>query len=526
MAKRRSKPPAPPAPDVGPPPEAAPPPPVAVMSPYDLAGSSDRGAAAMRDLAERQGRAYGRNTMLPLSEAPIARIRRLPFGIFWLDLRTRGGIVVQRINRIWGPPSTLKSTLCLRIIRSAQRHCRHCKYPLVMDPDRARIDCRCPPTRWWLLNEEDYGWLPMGVGLVLARGELPPGADPPKSVDGRMVSSIRCAVPPSVTREKAKPRDILLAETHRCEPWRTMFVDSERTTDILWAIANGVVPEIVQTIGARWGEQSLDTTLAALNDYTAVADTLGTKSREVDLMVVDSTSMLETAVNLAKRLEDAPKVASRAMLLGRWIRAFLSASADEGLIARYTPTVLTTSQIATHGLGGKQHAYLAPTDGWTFQHGIALDIKMAESGYTFNEAKTRARWGEFEFFIKKNKAGGSPGVAGTIKFWVNPEPGHAVGDSDDVSIVMDAARKLGAADPTDWIAPGKGRSAFVLHTRYVKDGRASFARVGDVENFLDSNPTIYDDLRARVMDYLLEHGEGILNKPERGASPDAEMGDV
>src|SRR3990172_3342489 len=114
---RKTKTPAPPVEDLPPPPEAPPPPPV--RSIYDLAGSPERGANALRELADKQGRVYGRNTMLPLSEAPIARILRLPFGIFWLDLRTRGGLLIQRFNRLWGPPSTLKSTLCLRAIRSA-----------------------------------------------------------------------------------------------------------------------------------------------------------------------------------------------------------------------------------------------------------------------------------------------------------------------------------------------------------------------------------------------------------------------
>ena len=70
MAKRKRKGPTPDPQDAAPPPEAPPTPPVAVVSPYDLAGSSARGAAAMRDLAERQGPPPATAQLAPLALSP------------------------------------------------------------------------------------------------------------------------------------------------------------------------------------------------------------------------------------------------------------------------------------------------------------------------------------------------------------------------------------------------------------------------------------------------------------------------
>ena len=100
---------------------------------------------------------------------------------------------------------------------------------------------------------------------------------------------------------------------------------------------------------------------------------------------------------------------------------------------------------------------------------------------------------------------------------------HPVGDSDDVATVMEAARKLGVLDAKDWISPGvKSGVALVLHTRYTRGGSVEFARVGDCERYLYENPTIYADLRARVLDYLMVNGEGILDAKAETKSAAAE----
>jgi len=46
---------------------------------------------------------------------------RLPTGIFQFDLATGGGFVVGRVNLVYGPESSMKSTLCLKAVASAQK---------------------------------------------------------------------------------------------------------------------------------------------------------------------------------------------------------------------------------------------------------------------------------------------------------------------------------------------------------------------------------------------------------------------
>ncbi len=98
---------------------------------YNLAGSSERGRARMSQLQDVIGRRFGSSTALTLDAAPVARVMRLPFGILMVDWKT-GGSVIGRINRLQGRKSTLKSTLCLRLLVQAQNHCRHCKFSIVI----------------------------------------------------------------------------------------------------------------------------------------------------------------------------------------------------------------------------------------------------------------------------------------------------------------------------------------------------------------------------------------------------------
>jgi hypothetical protein len=117
--------------------------------------------------------------------------------------------------------------------------------------------------------------------------------------------------------------------------------------------------------------------------------------------------------------------------------------------------------------------------------------------------------------VRKNKAGGSPGVKGTIRFWLVATPDHPVGDSDDLQTVMSYAR-----DPAiGLITEGTGDEKLVLATPYVADGRVPFARVGDCHTFLQANPTVYADLRARVLEALMARGAVLTAVGGESAAP-------
>lgn len=472
---------------------------------YNLGGSPQRGQVRLAALADRVGRAFGRSTALPLNVSPHARVRRLPFGILLLDWLTHGGLVLHRVNRIGGRKSTLKSTLCLAATASAQQHCRHCKHPLVVDPVSGSTDCRCPNPRYWLHDEDAYTYLPHTAAIELVYGRLPEGAVT-KHVKGvGKVPVLKCAPPPHLagTKGHTKAREVVFIPTWRNEPMRVFFVDSENTIDVNWAEKNGVNTALVMGCGARWAEQVCETVEEAA------------LTREIDLVIIDSTSVLTPKKELEKSYQDSEKIASRATVLGRFVRRHLAAGFEDGLTARYRPTILCTSQVSTHGIGYGQHAYLDTTDGNMMDHALSLDIWMTEEGYKLDAKEHQAIYGDFGFRIRKNKAGGSPKVKGTIRYWMQETPDHPVGDSDDLSTVMSYARQ----PDIGLLEEGRGRALLSLRSRYVEDGLMCFSRVGDCTEFLRAHPTIYADLRERVLSKLMAQSVA-LELPDR---EDAEL---
>jgi hypothetical protein len=137
---------------------------------------------------------------------------------------------------------------------------------------------------------------------------------------------------------------------------------------------------------------------------------------------------------------------------------------------------------------------------------------MREAGYEFNEAKTHAIWGKYEFTITKNKAGGSPKVQGEIKYWLRETPDHPVGDSDDAVTVLKYARKMG------FVEESSGKNKYVLASSYVPDGSVGFKTVSHYQAFLRENPTVYMDLRQRVLEALIASSDQLEITPE-GAAP-------
>jgi len=503
------------------------------LSAYDQGGSPSLGQTRVSAIAESIGRTWGRTAAMPLDVAPVARVRTLPFGILMLDWLTKGGLRVGGINRLWGPKSVLKSTLCLRALSSAQNHCRHCKTPLVRHPDctcqtRAQqerlgldfgdapcpvkvrqaegedvrcVDCRCPKPRFWLMNEDDYPWLPAKAALEISNGQLPDGHEL-RTVEhptlGKVaLPAIDCDPPEHVVKAagkaKPKPRQVVFAPANRCEPWRCLYLDSEGTIDERWARENGVDTSNVLLVGSGWAEKSLSTIEEAV------------VAQEFDLIIIDSISMLNPQSNQEKALDESPVVAAHANVMGRFITRHIAQCFEEGLTARYRPTVLLTSQVTTKNIGWGKHPFLGPTGGNKVEHACSLDLRLMARGYTFDATNTVSLHGDFEFEISKHKYGGSCGVSGTIRYWLVRDADHAVGDSDDLDVVMRYARELGEG----FLKDGSGKARLTLYSDFIDGGEKVFPRVGDCTAFLRAHTPIYDDLRARVLQVLWARGAAL-----------------
>ncbi len=454
------------------------------MSKFDLGGTPDRGRGRIEEIAASINAKYGTHTALPLEVAAMADVIRLPTGVFEIDWKTRGGFPWGRAVRLYGPKSTLKTTLCLRLTSQAQGCCRHCKAPIVTNPETGVKDCRCPKPRFTMADAEQFSLLEHNPSIQIMYGVLPDGVQIPKKGD-----------PFLIVKDGKKKEKIVFTETYRNEPCRCIFIESEHTIDKRWARKNRVDTRLVQLVNGKWAEQVLDT----------AEDLILTQ--EFDLIIIDSLTMLTPEDELRKSHRENPKIADQAGLVTRACKKWTSAMAEGGLMNRYAPMIVGTEQVRTKGLGYGQRAFVGAAGGKAIEHVVSLEIQMKAKGYEFEGDV--AKYGNFEFKVTKTKIGGSPHVEGAFRFWLKPTGNRPVGDTEDKKIVVKHARELGLIDDS------KG---YMLASDFVEGGVVECRTLKVLDDFLVEHPSVYADLRARVLTTLIQKDENedveIVTAPE------------
>lgn len=447
----------------------------------NLSGSNKPGMEAIAAIAGALNRHFNTDLSSSLALARAAKVRRLPFGIYKLDYALRGGLPIGHITRLWGPKSTLKSTLCLRAMRSAQNTCRHCKSPMVLDKSTGEIDCACPPVRWKLVNREAFGWLSAEDQAKIVNGELPEKAK--VSSDGG-TATLKLSASQDVSFGGDKVSEATFEEMYRCEPMRVALVDSERSYDHEWARENGVDSEIVLLLPCSYGEQAVDSIVHALS------------TGELDFLVIDSLSELTPKAELEKSADDSPKMAASAALMKRLAAKLNSLRASQGANSLNHPTILMTSQIAAHL--GTGFSWVAPSsNGSKIEHLVSTDIRMSEKKYIMQTENIPAA-GIFHFEVTKQKTAVGKGAQGDIKFRLIRSETAPVGDSEDEKEVFNDARSLGLIQETE------SPKAYSFESKYVAEKVCTFKTIKDLVFFLRDNMTIYMDLRDRVFEKKLE----------------------
>ena len=434
----------------------------------DLKGSADRGRRRLQEIAEQANKKFGASVAMPLDQARVARVLKLPFGILELDWRTGGGVPMNRITRLWGKPSSLKSTTCLRLVRNAQAFCRHCKRPLVEMVDGP--NCNCPDPRWSLMDPLQFGLLDKESMVAIQYGELPP-------VCGETDEEQTGVKLPGKDGKKVL---VEFCQTERCEPFRCLYIDTEGSIDEAWAKANGVDTSLLLLVGGNWAEQVLD-----LTDDLIM-------SNEVDLIILDSLDMLTPGETLQKALEQTPQVAAKAGVMTRAMQKWTSAINAGGLMNRYTPTTVIVSQVRAKHIG-KPWATIGPSGGWAVEHGVTLDVRLSPDKYEYKGEK--ALYGQFECFIAQCQVGGFPKSKGIFRFWLRPSKSRPVGDTEDKEMVLDHAVNHGFVE--------KGKSKWTLKSRFLQGGGKTFKTAKALKAFLEERPTVYTDLRYRVLTHLI-----------------------
>lgn len=441
----------------------------------NLRGNPDKGRKRMEEIAFMVNRKWRTHMALPLHLAAKARILRLPFGVFELDWRTKGGAPINRMIRIWGKPSSLKTTSMLKIVRNAQSFCRHCKMPIVVNPVDGKKDCSCPNPRWTMVDPEQFEILPDEDALLIPHGILPATA---KRIKGKPAEQI-------VKNANGSKDKILYERTDRCEPWRCLFIDTEGTIDESWAVDNGVDPKLLVLVGANWAEQVLELTEELID------------TREFDLVVLDSLDMLTPGDTLEKAISQTKKVANKAGIMTEAIQKWTSAINAGGLLNRYTPTIFIVCQVRAKDIG-KPWASLKPSGGWAIEHGVSLDVKFEPKKYEYKGDK--ALFGNFGFQVAKSKVGGFPRSSGEFRYWLRAGKGHSIGDTEDLETVVEYGRKAKIVKKTK-------SNKWVLVSKFLPDGREEFKTKKALFAFLNENPSVYQDIRYLVMSFLI--GEDI-----------------
>lgn len=482
-------------------------------------GDPTAGRDALAAIQAGINRKHGVDLAMPMDRADYLNVHRLPFGVFSLDYAARGGIPLSHYTRLWGPRSVLKTTLCLRLLAQAQRTCRHCKYPIeeattvtpaVIDTKTGEVlseevketvkNCRCANPRWMIPKESIllYSGLTDAQAQKIAAGVLPEDAkkmkdgsyqcvakNPAKSGSKRVVSK---EVQAAFGEKEQLPCSFV--QGPRCEPMRTLYIDTDRTADIKWVKAHDVDPSLVLVLGALWGEQ-------VINDLSDIVE-----FDSIDLILIDSLSGFTPKDVLEKAAEDRARVAGTATMLKRLFQRLNYERSKFGLSSRYSPTVVCTSQVSTHGIGGTIPAWLAPANGQNAEHAFSLDIKLNAKAYHMLD-ETTADFADFAFDIRKNKVGGSPNATGVLRYRLLASGDKRVGDGEDIPTVVDLARKRGLI-----FAGETGKEKYVFKSS-VTEQKYAFVTVGACEQFLRDNMTIYMGLRNDLMEKLFKDATGM-----------------
>lgn len=82
------------------------------------------------ELKRELGKKYGAGAVEKASKVESLEVKRIPTGIFAVDVVLGGGIPVGRATQVFGEPSSGKTTFCMKVVGQAQKTCRGCLEPL------------------------------------------------------------------------------------------------------------------------------------------------------------------------------------------------------------------------------------------------------------------------------------------------------------------------------------------------------------------------------------------------------------
>ena len=223
---------------------------------------------------------YGAGTLITIASQPA--VRRIPTGIFDLDIALGGGIPIGRITLVWGAKAAGKSTLCGYIAANAQKTNRYDGLPL----------------------GDTAGCSPMVLEPVY-RNKKGDAVERSEAVEIKKV----------VTKDMGTVNRASLKENYTVDlcqrPMRVLVVNQEGVLDPRWTKRLGVNNVYAMALNTETGEQTID-----------ITDNMMRK-RQVDLVIVDSLAAMTPMVETEASTEDNQR-AAQAKLINKAVRVWVA----------------------------------------------------------------------------------------------------------------------------------------------------------------------------------------------------------
>lgn len=348
-------------------------------------------------LASQINKRWGDGTAVVASSSSSRKLEAIPTGVFAIDVAIGiGGIPRGRISQFIGKPSSCKTGVALKVVRSAQEMCRECFTTM--------------PTTGEMLNR------------CRACGST--------SAKSKKCASQTCEN--ALMELEAWPARQCL--THGYMPMRVSWCDTEGVWDNAWAAGIGVNCDYVLISQPDAGETAVE-----------VVD-MSLRSGDADLVVLDSFAHLTPTAEIDGGA-DKMLMGTQARLSNKAMRKWVSS-----LNAMHRlPTLLVINQIRMK-IGVMYGDPETTPGGMGKEFASSLDIRMRRGKYHFVSAKgtditttdgsAAPIYADIHFLVKKNKVG-APGKGGEFRFYLSNYEGRSIGDSDDGETIWAFAKKYG-----------------------------------------------------------------------------------
>lgn len=373
----------------------------------------------MEDMMAKIEAKYGKGSILRADKARVLQsIPRIPTEIFAVDLASWGGIPIGRISMFFGPFSSFKTGLALKVVKGSQRMCKDCMshegFPRIYVEHSTNAD-----EIGAIADEKEQADRPLNEDINEDTGEV-------------LYSEKRVWWCEECQKETLG--------------FQAVWMDAEGSWANDWSQKMGVWIDWLYIIRTEYAEQAID-----------IADAM-LRSGQMDLLVIDSIAALTPRDEIESSVDDW-QMGLAARLVNKACRKFVSSLNAPGCLATRRPTIILINQIREKiGVmfgnpetkpGGKGQEFAA-----------SLELRMTKGKYKFESGQEKQKGPEdrplyamFAFKVTKSRVCPAR-MEGGFDLWVNnsEEEGRKAGDIDDSKMVLALAKKYGIIekDKSNW----------------------------------------------------------------------------